>query len=52
MRMSAISNWWFKLRKQAGKPKLLCDTCLYDYHTACSNPKRPNATDCPDYKKK
>lgn len=32
----------------AGKP--LCDTCMYDYGTACTRPERPNATRCPDYK--
>jgi hypothetical protein len=32
--------------------RFLCDSCLYDYHTACNNPERPNVTDCPDYKKR
>jgi len=28
---------------------ILCDTCKYNYRTACTNPDRPNATDCDDY---
>lgn len=42
---------WFRFRKKIGKPKLLCDTCKYDYDSACHNPARPNATVCPDYQK-
>ena len=30
----------------------LCDSCLLDYGNACSRPERPNATQCPDYKKR
>ncbi|MEW6095154.1 MAG: hypothetical protein AB1567_01320 [bacterium] len=30
----------------------LCDSCKYDYRTACQRPERPNATLCPDYKKR
>ena len=33
-------------------PVFLCDTCRYDYGTACSRPERPNARECPDYKKR
>ena len=28
----------------------LCDTCKYDWGSACQRPERPNATKCPDYK--
>lgn len=31
--------------------KILCDTCRYDYPGACKRPERPNAVECPDYKK-
>jgi hypothetical protein len=31
--------------------KFLCDTCKYDYGTACRRPERPNAVKCPDYKR-
>lgn len=33
-------------------PVFLCDTCRYDYGNACMHPERPNAVECPDYKKK
>jgi hypothetical protein len=32
--------------------KFLCDSCRYDYGSACTRPERPNATKCPDYKRK
>lgn len=32
--------------------KILCDTCKYDYGEACSRRDRPNARECPDYKKR
>lgn len=31
---------------------LLCDTCKYAYGDICRRPEKPNATSCPDYKKK
>jgi hypothetical protein len=53
VRMSKkTSSWWNRFRKKMGDPKLLCDTCEYDYPSACHNSKRPNATDCPDYKRR
>ena len=30
----------------------LCDTCKWDYDTACQRPERPNAKTCPDYKRR
>ncbi len=33
------------------EPTILCDTCKYDYGSACKRPERPNATRCPDYKR-
>jgi hypothetical protein len=50
--MKSVKFYWWKLRKKLGSPRLLCDTCEYDYHTACDNPRRPNATECHDYKKR
>jgi hypothetical protein len=50
--MNLRSRFWLNIRKKLGNPKLLCDTCLYDYPSACWNPERPNATECPDYKKR
>jgi len=50
--MNLLSRFWSRTRKKLGNPRLLCDTCMYDYPSACWNPKRPNATVCPDYRKK
>lgn len=50
--MNGLSRLWLKIRKKLGSPRLLCDTCLYDYPSACHNPKRPNATECGDYRKR
>lgn len=30
---------------------ILCDTCKYDFGSACTRPERPNATRCPDYRR-
>ncbi|MCC6485575.1 MAG: hypothetical protein IT209_12070 [Armatimonadetes bacterium] len=43
---------WRVARAKAGFPKYLCDSCQYDYRDACRRPERPNAIDCPDYKKR
>lgn len=50
--MNPLLRLWFKIRRKLGAPKLLCDTCMYDYPSACHNPDRPNATECPDYRKR
>jgi hypothetical protein len=50
--MKSPKNFWWKMRKKLGAPKLLCDTCKYDYHTVCLNPQRPNATECSEYRKR
>ena len=50
--MNAMTKFWLKLRKKLGNPKLLCDTCMYDYPSACRNSARPNATGCDDYRRK
>ena len=30
----------------------LCDSCKYNHPNTCSLPDRPNATRCPDYKRR
>ena len=35
----------------AGAGEFLCDSCRYDYGSACTRPERPNARKCPDYKR-
>ncbi|NOZ21807.1 MAG: hypothetical protein GXP25_12065 [Planctomycetes bacterium] len=32
-----------------GSARILCDTCKYDYPSACRNPERPNAQKCKEY---
>ena len=49
-------NWFDRLKiriKMAlGMKVILCDTCKWDWRSACHNPQRPNAVYCPDYKKR
>ena len=40
------------LRGLAPRTRPLCDTCKYDYGDACTRPERPNALQCPDYKRR
>lgn len=40
------------LRARLGRPRFLCDDCRFDYRDACRRPERPNAIDCPDYKRR
>ena len=30
----------------------LCDSCKWNWRTACHSPERPNATWCPEYTSK
>lgn len=39
-------------RTFSGRSEFLCDTCKYDYGSACTRPERPNARRCPDYRRK
>lgn len=56
--MRSLANWWRDLRNRlrqrwvqfSAPGKFLCDTCRYDYGTACHRRERPNAAKCPDYK--
>ena len=41
-----------KIRGFFSGDRFLCDTCRYDYRSACRRPERPNARSCPDYKKR
>jgi len=40
------------LRRLLGLQRVLCDTCKYDYGNVCKRPERPNATSCPDYRRR
>ncbi len=50
--MINLKLFWWKLRKKMGSPRLLCDSCMYDHHSACDNARRPNATACAEYRKR
>ena len=45
-----IRRWLYGLRASA-KDEFLCDSCKYDYRSACNRPERPNARRCPDYER-
>lgn len=40
------------MRLLPGRSTPLCDTCKFDYPSACARPERPNALKCPDYKRR
>ena len=48
----SLRTLWQRLRARLGLATILCDTCKYDYGSVCNRSERPNATVCPDYKKK
>jgi hypothetical protein len=41
-----------RIKMMLGMKVLLCDTCKWDWRSACHHPERPNATWCPDYEKR
>jgi hypothetical protein len=49
-------NWADKakirIKKMMGMNVLLCDSCKWDWRSACHNAERPNAIWCLDYEKK
>ena len=40
------------VKKALGMNILLCDSCKWNWRSACHRRERPNATWCPDYSKK
>lgn len=38
-----------RLKRALGLRVILCDTCQWDWRSACHNPQRPNATWCLEY---
>jgi len=48
---------WFhaamlRVKRALGMPTFLCDSCRYDWRSACHRSERPNATWCPDYRRR
>jgi len=50
--MNWLRNLWQRMKLAFSGDGFLCDTCKYDWGNACQRRERPNATQCPDYKKK
>ena len=56
--MRRLVAWWRRWRQRARQRwqqfhatgKFLCDSCRYDYGSACHRPERPNAAQCPEYR--
>ena len=40
------------IKKWLGMNVLLCGSCKWNWRSACRRPERPNATWCPEYKKR
>ncbi len=41
-----------RIKKALGMNIFLCDSCNWNWRSACHTPARPNATWCPDYAKR
>jgi len=41
-----------RVKKALGKNIILCDSCMWNWRSACNRPERPNAISCPDYREK
>lgn len=58
--MKRLVAWWRRWRRSLGRRveqmnapgKFLCDSCRYDYGAACHRSIRPNAVECPDYRRR
>ena len=50
--MSFLNRLFGFFRGLVPSGRVLCDTCMYDYGNVCKRPERPNATRCPDYKRR
>lgn len=38
--------------QKGGGGEILCDNCKYNYGNVCMRSERPNATRCPDFKRR
>jgi hypothetical protein len=51
--MSTEPKWHkfqVNFKKSLGMNTILCDSCKWDWRSACRNPARPHATWCTEYK--
>jgi hypothetical protein len=49
---SWFDNLKINIKQALGMKTILCDSCKFDWPSACHQPARPNAVWCPDYKKR
>ena len=47
--MATLNGWW---QRRIAPGRFLCDSCRYDYGDVCRRPERPNATRCPEYRRR
>jgi hypothetical protein len=56
MKKEAAPGWYNRLviniKKWLGIKVVLCDTCKWNWRSACHSPERPYATWCSDYEKR
>jgi len=52
LRPSWLDRAKIRVKSMLGMHTLLCDSCKWDWRSACHNPERPNAVWCPDYEKR
>jgi len=49
-------GWWdnmlIRVKRGLGMHIILCDSCKWNWRSACHQPARPNAVWCPDYEKR
>ncbi len=41
-----------RIKRLLGIKVFLCDSCKWNWRSACHVPERPNVTWCPDYEKR
>lgn len=52
LKPSGLDNARIRIKKMLGMKMLLCDSCKWDWRSACHHAERPNAVWCPDYEKR
>ncbi|MFC2009182.1 hypothetical protein ACFLUT_03915 [Chloroflexota bacterium] len=49
---SRLDRLRIRIKHAIGLNVVLCDSCKWNWRSACHRQERPNATWCPDYSKK
>jgi hypothetical protein len=52
MKPNRIDRLKIRIKRALGMKVILCDSCKWDWRSACRNPDRPNAIYCKDYQKR